>query len=205
MARKTKAEAAATRDSILDAAEKLFAEQGVSRTTLQHIASAAGVTRGAIYWHFLDKGALLHAMMERVKTPLEEAMLLLDAKEGGDPMHDLREYVMTVLRVTADDPKARRVFEIVTLKMEFVDDAVVLREGRREKQEQWMQRIETRLGQAKALGLVRQDLDPAMVAHGMWVILDGLIRNWLFDTEAYDLLKLGESMMDTYLAGLRNC
>jgi TetR/AcrR family acrAB operon transcriptional repressor len=205
MARKTKAEAAATRDSILDAAEKLFAEQGVSRTTLQHIASEAGVTRGAIYWHFLDKGALLHAMMERVKMPLEEAMLLLDANENGDPMHDLREYVMTVLRVTVDDPKARRVFEIVTLKMEFVDDAVTMREGRREKQLVWMQRVETRLGQAKALGQVRQDLDLATVAMAMWVIMDGLIRNWLFDTDAYDLLALGEAVMDSYLAGLRDC
>ena len=205
MARKTKAEAAATRDSILDAAEKLFAEQGVSRTTLQHIASEAGVTRGAIYWHFLDKGALLQAMMERAKMPLEEAMLLLDANEGGDPVQDLRDYVMTVLRVTASDPKARRVFEIVTLKMEFVADAVVMREGRREKQLIWMQRVETRLAQAKALGRVRQDLDPVAVANGMWIIMDGLIRNWLFDTDAYDLVQLGGAMMDTYLAGLRDC
>lgn len=205
MARKTKAEAAATRDSILDAAEKLFAEQGVSRTTLQHIASEAGVTRGAIYWHFLDKGALLQAMMERAKMPLEEAMLLLDANEGGDPIQDLREYVMTVLRVTASDPKARRVFEIVTLKMEFVADAVVMREGRREKQLIWMQRVETRLKQAKALGSVRQDLDPVAVANGMWIIMDGLIRNWLFDTDAYDLVELGGAVMDTYLLGLRNC
>lgn len=205
MARKTKAEAAATRDSILDAAERLFAEQGVSRTTLQHIASAAGVTRGAIYWHFLDKGALLKAMMERAKMPLEEAMLLLDAKEGGDPMQDLREYVLTVLRVTASDEQARRVFEIVTLKMEFVADAVVMREGRREKQLTWMNRVATRLAQAKALGLVKQELDPATVANGMWVILDGLIRNWLFDPQAYDLVALGEAMMDTYLAGLQNC
>jgi TetR/AcrR family acrAB operon transcriptional repressor len=205
MARKTKAEAAATRDSILDAAERLFAEQGVSRTTLQHIATAAGVTRGAIYWHFLDKGALLQAMMERAKMPLEEALLLLDANEDGDPMRDLREYVMTVLRVTASDEQARRVFEIVTLKMEFVADAVVMREGRREKQLTWMQRVATRLAQAKAQGLVKQELDPSTVANGMWVILDGLIRNWLFDTEAYDLVALGEAMMDTYLAGLQNC
>ena len=205
MARKTKAEAAATRDSILDAAEKLFAEQGVSRTTLQHIASEAGVTRGAIYWHFLDKAALLHAMMERVKLPLEEAMLLLDANENGDPVQDLREYVMTVLRVTMDDPKARRVFEIVTLKMEFVDDAVTMRDRRREHQEIWMQRVETRLQQAKSLGHVRQELDPVTVANGMWIIMDGLIRNWLFDTDAYDLVELGGAVMDTYLLGLRNC
>lgn len=137
--------------------------------------------------------------------PLEEALLLLDTSESGDPMQDLRDYVMTVLRVTASDEKARRVFEIVTLKMEFVADAVIMREGRREKQLTWMQRVETRLAQAKALGLVKQELDPATVANGMWVILDGLIRNWLFDTESYDLVALGEAMMDTYLAGLQNC
>ena len=163
------------------------------------------MTRGAIYWHFLDKAALLHAMMERVKMPLEEAMLLLDANENGDPVQDLREYVMKVLRVTVEDPKARRVFEIVTLKMEFVADALAMRDGRREHQAIWMQRVETRLQQAKALGHVRHELDPAVVANGMWIIMDGLIRNWLFDTEAYDLVELGGAVMDAYLLGLRNC
>ncbi|MGH8853637.1 MAG: TetR family transcriptional regulator C-terminal domain-containing protein [Telluria sp.] len=135
--------------------------------------------------------------------PLEEAIELLDAKVNDDPMQDLCEYVMTVLRVTATDPKARRVFEIVTLKMEFVGEAVTMRDGRLKNQLVWMRRVETRLQQAKALGKVRADLDPVMVANGMWSIMDGLIRNWLFDTEAFDLVELGNSVMDAYLAGLR--
>ena len=48
--RRTKAEAAETRCSILVAAEKLFFEKGVATSTLDEIATAAGVTRGAIYW-----------------------------------------------------------------------------------------------------------------------------------------------------------
>ena len=52
MARRTKAEAQATRNALIDAAERLFDSQGVSRTSLQDIAQAAGATRGAIYWHF---------------------------------------------------------------------------------------------------------------------------------------------------------
>src|SRR3569833_1281025 len=63
MARRTKQDALATRDSILDAAELLFEQQGVSRTTLQHIAAEAGVTRGAIYWRFHDKSDLINALM----------------------------------------------------------------------------------------------------------------------------------------------
>ena len=48
---------------------------------MQHIASAAGVTRGAIYWHFLDKGALFNAMMDSGKFPIEEAMQVLEQRE----------------------------------------------------------------------------------------------------------------------------
>jgi TetR/AcrR family acrAB operon transcriptional repressor len=132
MARRTKEEAAATRDSILDAAEKLFVEQGVSRTTLQHIATAAGVTRGAIYWHFDDKGALFNAMMERAILPLEAEMQVLDQAESDDPLVDLRNHMLAVLDRTVNDPSARRVFEIATLKVEFVDEMNAVRQRRKD-------------------------------------------------------------------------
>jgi TetR/AcrR family acrAB operon transcriptional repressor len=54
MARKTKEEAQETRNAILDAAELVFQEHGVSHTSLAEIAAAAGVTRGAVYWHFAN-------------------------------------------------------------------------------------------------------------------------------------------------------
>ena len=49
MARKTKEEAIATRNGLIDAAECVFLEKGVSRASLSDIAHAAGLTRGAIY------------------------------------------------------------------------------------------------------------------------------------------------------------
>ncbi|MDS7773050.1 TetR family transcriptional regulator, partial [Klebsiella oxytoca] len=55
MARKTKQQALETRQHILDVALRLFSQQGVSSTSLAAIAKAAGVTRGAIYWHFKNK------------------------------------------------------------------------------------------------------------------------------------------------------
>lgn len=72
MARRTKAEAQATRNALIDAAERLFDSQGVSRTSLQDIAQAAGATRGAIYWHFKDKADLFNAMMERATAHLDD-------------------------------------------------------------------------------------------------------------------------------------
>jgi TetR/AcrR family acrAB operon transcriptional repressor len=204
MARRTKEEAAATRDSILDAAEKLFVEQGVSRTTLQHIASAAGVTRGAIYWHFDDKGALFNAMMERATLPLEAELQVLDREESDDPLADLRNYVLAVLRRTVDDPGARRVFEIATLKVEFVDEMDAVRCRRQHGLAQWMARAERRIRLAADQGLIGRAIEPAKVALAMWTMIDGLIRNWMFAPKSFDLLELGQCVFDPYIDGLRS-
>jgi TetR/AcrR family acrAB operon transcriptional repressor len=203
MARRTKEEAAATRDSILDAAEKLFVEQGVSRTTLQHIATEAGVTRGAIYWHFDDKGALFNAMMERGILPLETELQVLDQEESSDPLDDLRNYMLAVLRRTVDDPSARRVFEIATLKVEFVDEMDAVRLRRRDNMNNWMDRAERRIRLAADKGVIGSKIDPTTVALSMWIIIDGLIRNWMFDPQGFDLLDVGRCMIDPYLDGLR--
>ena len=61
--RRSKAEAEATRESLLTAAEQLFAEQGIGSTRLSDVASAAGVTRGAIYWHFKNKDDAFHGFL----------------------------------------------------------------------------------------------------------------------------------------------
>jgi TetR/AcrR family transcriptional regulator, acrAB operon repressor len=203
MARRTKEEAAATRDSILDAAERLFVEQGVSRTTLQHIASAAGVTRGAIYWHFDDKAALFTAMMDRATLPLEAELQLLDQSDSADPLADLRDYVLAVLRRTVDDPGARRVFEIATLKVEFVDEMDAVRRRRQHSLNNWMARAERRIRLAADKGLIKPCADPRTLALAMWTMIDGLIRSWMFDPSSFDLLQLGQCVIDPYLEGLR--
>jgi len=203
MARRTKEEAAATRDSILDAAEKLFVEQGVSRTTLQHIATAAGVTRGAIYWHFDDKGALFNAMMERAILPLEAEMQVLDQVESDDPLVDLRNHMLAVLDRTVNDPGARRVFEIATLKVEFVGEMDAVRQRRQDNLANWKSRAERRIRLAIDKGLISRDIDAARVALGLWTMIDGLIRNWMFDPQDFDLLALGKCVIDPYLEGLR--
>lgn len=199
MARRTKEEAAATRDRILDAAEQLFAEHGVSRTTLQHIATAAGVTRGAIYWHFDDKVAVFNAMMERVIMPLESARAELDTE---DPLSDLREYILTGLRKAVQDERARRVFEIAALKMEFVGELEAARVRRHQSLQAWMERSEERIKCAAERGQLREGVVPRAAALAMWSLAEGLIRSWLFE-QSFDLIEVGTQAMDAQINGLR--
>ena len=202
MVRKTKEDALATRDSILDAAEQVFLTQGVSHTTLQHIATAAGLTRGAIYWHFEDKAALFNALMERAKMPLESA-LTEEAGDPGDPLAALKHCTMCVLRLTVNDRRARRAFEIATLKLEFVEEMNAVRRRRMETKAQWMDMFEGRLKVGVEHGLLKPGVDPHVVALGMFALIDGLLRTWLLEPQSFDLVNAGEQIVDMHLECLR--
>ncbi len=122
MARKTKEEAQATRERLLDAAENLFRDRGVTRTSLAEVATAAGMTRGAVYWHFKDKADLFRAMCERATLPLDSAFEDGAAAACVDPLGTLRTLAIGALQSLASDPRAQNVFEIVFHKSELVDE-----------------------------------------------------------------------------------
>ena len=203
MVRRKKEDALATRESIMDAAALLFEKQGVAGTTLQHIATAAGVTRGAIYWHFEDKGALFHALMERAKMPMETAMRALDVEDTEDPLGDLRNCLVESLRLTSTDERMRRMFDIATRKLEMVGEMSVLRERLLQNHKRWMERAESRIRIGIRLGQVKPVVSPTMAALGLWVAMDGLIRIWLVNPDAYDLQEAGRYLIDTQLDCLR--
>src|SRR5713101_5035960 len=62
-----KEQGAKTREQCLQVAIRLFAERGYQRTTMDDVAEAAGVTKGAVYWHFPSKDDLLLALLKQLK------------------------------------------------------------------------------------------------------------------------------------------
>lgn len=75
MPRRTAAEAAATRRTILDAARVTFAEEGYGAATLDGIARRAGVTRGAVHHHFGDKQVLFVEVFETIEHEINDAVV----------------------------------------------------------------------------------------------------------------------------------
>ena len=96
MARKTKQQALETRQHILDVAMRLFSQQGVSATSLAQIAQAAGVTRGAIYWHFKDKSDLFGEIWELSESSISDLESEYRAKFPDDPLSVLREILVYI-------------------------------------------------------------------------------------------------------------
>jgi TetR/AcrR family acrAB operon transcriptional repressor len=203
MARKTKEEALVTRARILDAAELLFQEQGVSGTSLQEIASAAGVTRGAVYWHFQDKGDLFNAMMDRVCLPMEPAATQhLDHADDPAPLTTLRDHLLGVLADLTSDPQLRRVFEIATQKIEYVDELTAVRERHLQVRNSYTDTLERTLHTAQRRGHVTHALSARHMAIGLHALLGGLIQNWILDPTGFDLLPVGRLAIESFLAGL---
>lgn len=202
MVRRTKEEALETRNQLLDTAEQVFSKKGVSRTSLADIADVAGLTRGAIYWHFDNKADLFDAMMQRVKLPVEE---MLDMRDGAldDPLEDLRRRALTVLDRVTSDAQCRRVFEISCHKVEYVDELAPLRERHIEGRNECLAHIERGMREAAKRGLLAEGINPRLAAIGLHALVDGLITNWLLDPKYLPLAKAARPIVDGYLNGLR--
>jgi TetR/AcrR family acrAB operon transcriptional repressor len=203
MARRTKEEALETRNRILDAAELLFLEKGVSRTSLEMIAAAAGLTRGAIYWHFRNKADLFDAMMSRVVLPMEEMAARASGDDLDDPLAYVRGCAINVLDHLATDPRCQRVFEICCHKLEYVDEMLQVRQRHIEARNNCLQHMERGLRNAARKGLLAPAVNPRLAATGLHALVDGLIMNWVLDPKHMALGRDATALVDQYLDALR--
>ncbi|HLV78194.1 MAG TPA: TetR family transcriptional regulator [Marinobacter sp.] len=195
MARKTKAEAAATRESILDAAESVFMEKGVARASLEEIARNAGVTRGAIYWHFRNKQDILSAMLVRVRAPLAE---MIDDAGGDNPLGNLRDVCVAALRKLAEDEHYFRVYYILFHR----NESNLALEKHRELADESLAFV-GRIFQAPDIGRqLRPGLSPSQAAYLLHTQMLGLFYDWLTLPERVPLADMAPVFVDAMFRGL---
>ncbi len=208
MVRRTKEEAFETRQSIIDAAQQCFHEKGVSRASLTDIAQAAGVTRGAIYWHFQDKADLLDALFQRIHMPLEALSEATRNPEELRPLELFRELLTEVFRRVESDPTTRRVNEIIFLKCEYTDEPCGPKKHLQAMRQEHDNQVLTTLRLAVARGELPADLDMELALLCLHSFIVGVINQWLMvptrislsaragdvAAAALDMLKLSPAM-----------
>lgn len=203
MVRRTKEEAQETRSQILDAAERAFYERGVARTTLADIATLAGVTRGAIYWHFSNKADLVQAMLDSLHEPLEEMARASESEEEVDPLGCMRKLLINLFHQVALDPKTRRINEILFHKCEFTDEMCDMRRQRQTVARDCNDRIGLALSNAVHKGQLPASLDIVRASICLHGYIDGILGQWLLIPDSYELSQDAERLVDTGLDMLR--
>ena len=199
MARKTKQQALETRQHILDVALRLFSQQGVSSTSLAEIAKAAGVTRGAIYWHFKNKSDLFKEIWQLSESGIGSLESEYQAKFPGDPLSVLREILVYILEATVMEERRRLMMEIIFHKCEFVGEMAVVQEAQRNLCLESYDRIEQVLKDCIAAGQLPANLLTRRAAILMRGYVSGIVENWLFAPDSFDLKKEARDYVEILL------
>ena len=201
--RRTKRESERTRRGILAAARKLFARQGVTRTTLEEIAAAAGVTRGAIYWHFADKNELFFAMREQVAVPLIDRIDLALRADGSDPVAGIERFLLDIVEALESDASVRQTFQIMGFKCEYVGEFERELALQRSRCSELISKLTRAYGRAQRAGRLRVGLRPPMAAVETCSFLMGLTRLWLLDAKRLFVRRVARRLISAHVAGHR--
>lgn len=198
--RRRKDDSEQTRNAILDAAEQAFCERGYAATTLEMISRAAGVTRGAFYWHFKDKAELLTALHARILLP-QEQFLAAAADAGGpcDPLDQLLHAGLEALRDFEVNESRQRMFRIMS-------DLGIGPAGRaalsRLECELWSLMLRV-MQRARDEGSLHPDFTPHEAAVMVHVTFLGLLGEWLRSDQGFPLVGYGEKLVRRQFAALR--
>ena len=200
--RRTKAEAEQTRNAILAAAEALFLEKGVAHTSLEHIARHAGVTRGAVYWHFANKADLFNAMLSQVRLPPEQLAERLRGCPEHDPLLTLRGLCIEAIENLARDPQKKRIFTIMLRRCEFTEELRAAEERQEAFINLFIELCEQQFNTPSAQLRLHAGMTPRLAARTVHALLVGLFHDWSRDPNLFDPLSDTAPMIDACFRGL---
>lgn len=204
MARKTKQQALETRNQIIDAAIKRFCEYGVTKTSLADIADAAGVTRGAIYWHFKNKTDLLNEILAQTESGLEDLELEYQSKYPFDPLSVMRSMIKYIFEATVKDSRRRALTEIIFHKCESVGEMATLQMMQQTLYLECYEKIEDVLRQCINTGQLSASLDTRRSAVIIRGYITGIMENWLFMPDSFDLAADAQQLVDVLIDMLKH-
>ncbi|MDR5762052.1 TetR family transcriptional regulator [Caballeronia sp. LZ035] len=201
--KRTRHEALATRELILDAAERVFAEQGVSGATLDAVALRAGFTRGAVYGHFRNKSALLAEVMQRVTLPMDAFASTIADGTNPDPLGEIRQRLLHFLGTAVVEPRNRRLCEVLYTKCEYTEVTACIFDRQRDAAVDGRERFERCLSHAITRGQLPPGLDVERAAGVVLAFLGGVLRDWLLQQSAIALPRDAAYLTDVCIGMLR--
>lgn len=201
--RRTKAEAGETREAILDAAEHTFLEYGVNQSTLMQIAQCAGVTRGAIYFHFKDKADIYKSLVDRIRFPQED---LIEQAQTGDqinPLDVLLAAGISILNMFDEDERQQRVFTIVNQRCEYVGELSQAFDRLMEANTRMHQLFVRLLQLAKRRKMLSPDWTPEDASRALIATMTGLLNEWVRTDKAFNIVDVGTKSTLALIASFR--
>jgi TetR/AcrR family transcriptional regulator, fatty acid metabolism regulator protein len=173
---------------LIDAAMDLFAAYGYRGTSLSRIARAAGVTKGALYWHFSDKEEFFIAVVKKVLGELDRPYK--ERPPATNREEFFREFEWVFQKMAEQNerhPWVTRLLLIITLESHKISPRVlrVMRRGNQEQTKSLMELVD----RGKELGAFNSSIDTEWAATQMFAAYLGLADLWYLHGSNFDLTK----------------
>lgn len=178
-----------TRERIIASAIRVFGRKGFQKASLDAVAADAGMTKGAIYWHFKSKGDLFFAMLDHRFQQETAGPLRGDLNEllnrRQDPLPAMTQMFSAGLQRCINDPEwAQLYLECLSLSR---DEEV--RERLSAFYDQVWAMSADLTCELQANRLLRDDIDPETAAIFWGALFDGLVLSWLIKGDQMQLTE----------------
>ncbi len=201
MARKTKEEAQETREAIINAAIDVFYEHGVSKSSLEEIAEAAGVTRGAVYWHFKNKADIFSAIHDQFHTSVMEGFMA-NAETSETPLQDLATFSSHFLQLMNSDERHKKILSIFSLKCDYSGEMANFLDEQRLKKIDSMKQIESYFRSAQEKGQISKERTPQLLATAFFCYMCGISNESLRHPCIVSIKKDASELVDLFFKRL---
>ena len=198
--RRTKEEAARTREAIVEGALACFDRYGITSSTVEQIAAEAGVTRGAVYHHFAGKREILRAIRELVSLPfLDRADTALLREHECSPLERIERFLLGIVDALENDPLHCRAVTVMQLRCEYVGElAEELASGVRNV-DRLGKALQSAYREARASGELAKDLDPETAAVETLMFMNGLVRLWIVHASGATVRRSARAAIEAHL------
>lgn len=169
-----------TRQRLLDAARRVFAQRGYVDATVEHIVGEAGLARGSFYTYFESKAAIFHHLAIAVDFEVTRQVAEFERSRGADPVANLevsnRRY-LDVVRANAD------IYAVVDQVASF--DAMVKR-GRLRSRQHHVRRVEKSIRHWQRDGYADPSIDALTTAAALVSMLSSFAQWRYAGGDVYD-------------------
>ena len=200
--RRTKEESEITREQILDAALTIFSSKGYSRTTLNDIAKEAGLTRGAVYWHFGGKAETYSVLVEERLSKVTQVLRNIFNNDSS-PEKKIQKLLITSMKYVEEYADYRAIMQLTLFKTEVIDEVEEMMKTKKGGTIKIISEITNIIDKGIALGQFREDLDSKSAAISTIGLINGMISLWLMNTNYFSISQHAENIANQFLRGLK--
>jgi TetR/AcrR family acrAB operon transcriptional repressor len=195
--RKTKEDSIKTRTLLLEAALDVFSEKSFSEVTLSEIAERVGMTKGALYWHFKNKGDLLSKLIKEIflDSEIEFAEKLVER----ETLADLRDYYNKKLMLPDKNDRFIKINAIMLRRFEWPEEVrsnlFTLLKDQIAREKKMINEI---LLRSRREGVIRQDIEVENASSAITSVFYGLYILVLNEIVTDDIIKSTDFIFNAF-------